>query len=109
MPAGKPIPAQLLGNMWSQQWNNIYDDLLKPYPAASIETADRQLKAQKWDAVRMTRSAESFYTSHRLPAAARNVLAALDARASARSRSGVPRERVGHGPERRTTCASRCA
>ncbi len=63
VPAGKPIPAHLLGNMWAQQWNNLYDDLLKPYPAASIETADQQLKAQKWDAVRMTRSAESFYTS----------------------------------------------
>jgi peptidyl-dipeptidase A len=63
VPAGKPIPAQLLGNMWSQQWNNIYDDLLKPYPAASIETADKRLAAQKWDATRMTRSAESAYTS----------------------------------------------
>jgi len=31
VPAGKPIPAQLLGNMWAQQWNNIYDDILKPY------------------------------------------------------------------------------
>ncbi|HTU61652.1 MAG TPA: M2 family metallopeptidase, partial [Polyangiales bacterium] len=63
VPAGEPIPAQLLGNMWSQQWNNIYDDILKPYPNASIETADRKLKADKWDAVKMTRSAESFYTS----------------------------------------------
>jgi peptidyl-dipeptidase A len=61
--AGQPIPAHLLGNMWSQQWGNIYGDLLKPYPAASIEKADRRLTAQKWDAVRMTRSAESFYTS----------------------------------------------
>ena len=41
VPAGKPIPAQLFGNMWAQQWNNIYDDILKPYPAASIESADR--------------------------------------------------------------------
>jgi peptidyl-dipeptidase A len=67
VPAGKPIPAQLLGNMWSQQWNNIYDDILKPYPAASIESADRKLKADKWDAVKMTRSAESFYTSLGFP------------------------------------------
>ena len=67
VPAGKPIPAQLLGNMWSQAWNNIYDDILKPYPAASIETADRKLKAEKWDAVKMTRSAESFYTSLGFP------------------------------------------
>ncbi|MEZ5531538.1 MAG: M2 family metallopeptidase [Steroidobacteraceae bacterium] len=63
VPAGKPIPAQLLGNMWAQTWNKIYDDILKPYPGASIESADRGLVAQKWDAKRMTQSAESFYTS----------------------------------------------
>ena len=68
VPAAKPIPAQLFGNMWAQQWNKIYPDILKPYPTASIETADAQLKAQKWDAVRMTRSAESFYTSLGFPA-----------------------------------------
>ena len=67
VPAGKPIPAQLFGNMWAQQWNKIYDDLLKPYPHASIASADAQLKAQKWDAARMTHSAESFYTSMGFP------------------------------------------
>jgi peptidyl-dipeptidase A len=67
VPAGKPIPAHLLGNMWAQQWNRVYDDLLKPYPGASIETADRQLQAQNWDAVRITKSAESFYTSIGFP------------------------------------------
>jgi peptidyl-dipeptidase A len=68
VPDGKPIPAHLLGNMWAQQWGRVYDDLLKPYPGASIETADRQLQAQKWDAVRMTKSAETFYTSIGFPA-----------------------------------------
>ncbi len=68
VPEGKPIPAQLFGNMWAQQWNRIYDDLLKPYPAASIESADRQLQAQKWDAVKITKSAENFYTSIGFPA-----------------------------------------
>jgi len=67
VPAGKPIPAHLLGNMWAQQWNRVYDDLLKPYPNASIETADRQLQAQGWDPIRMTKSAESFYTSIGFP------------------------------------------
>jgi peptidyl-dipeptidase A len=67
VPAGKPIPAQLFGNMWAQQWNNIYDDILKPYPQASIERADRRLKAGNWDAVRMTRSAEAFYVSMGFP------------------------------------------
>jgi peptidyl-dipeptidase A len=65
---GKPIPAQLFGNMWAQQWNRVYDDLLKPYPNASIESADRLLQAKKWDAIQMTKSAESFYTSIGFPA-----------------------------------------
>jgi peptidyl-dipeptidase A len=68
VPAGKPIPAQLFGNMWAQQWNNIYDDILKPFPKASIERADRRLKAGNWDAVRMTKSAEAFYVSMGFPA-----------------------------------------
>ena len=68
VPAGKPIPAHLFGNMWAQQWNRVFDDLLKPYPKASIETADRRLQAQNWDAVRITKSAESFYTSIGFPA-----------------------------------------
>ncbi len=67
VPPGQPIPAQLLGNMWAQQWDKIYDDVLKPYPHASIESADAMLKAQKWDAVRMAHSAESFYTSLGFP------------------------------------------
>ncbi len=65
--AGEPIPAHLLGNMWGQQWNKIYDDLLQPYPAVKVESADRALKEQKWDAIRMTKSAESFYTSLGFP------------------------------------------
>ena len=61
VPDGKPVPVHLFGNMWAQQWNRVYDDLLKPYPKASIESADRLLKAKKWDALQMTRSAESFF------------------------------------------------
>jgi peptidyl-dipeptidase A len=68
VPDGKPIPVHLLGNMWAQQWNRVYDDLLKPYPKASIESADRLLQAKKWDAIQMTKSAESFYTSIGFPA-----------------------------------------
>ena len=68
VPAGKPIPAHLLGNMWAQTWNKVYDDILKPYPNASIESADRELKKQQWNAERMTKSAETFYTSIGFPA-----------------------------------------
>jgi peptidyl-dipeptidase A len=67
VPDGKPIPVHLLGNMWAQQWNRVYDDLLKPYPNASIESADRLLQAKKWDAIQMTKSAETFYTSIGFP------------------------------------------
>ena len=67
VPAGQPIPAQLLGNMWAQDWGNLYPDLLIPYPQAHVPLADVALKAQKWDAARMTHSAESFYVSLGFP------------------------------------------
>jgi peptidyl-dipeptidase A len=62
VPAGKPIPAQLFGNMWAQQWNKIYD-VLEPYPGASDLDVDAALRKQGYDAVRMTKNAEAFYTS----------------------------------------------
>ena len=69
VPAGKPIPAHLFGNMWAQQWNRVYDDLLKPYPGAS--TRRRRSAAASAEVGRgasMTKSAESFYTSIGFPA-----------------------------------------
>jgi peptidyl-dipeptidase A len=66
VPDGKPVPAHLFGNMWAQQWNNIYD-LLEPYPGVSNLNVDAALKKQGYDAERMTRSAESFYTSLGFP------------------------------------------
>lgn len=68
VPADGPVPAHLFGNIWAQQWNNIYDDILKPYPAVSRPTLDRELGRQDYDAVKMTRLAESFYTSLGMPA-----------------------------------------
>ena len=67
VPAGKPIPAHLLGNMWSQQWDAVYD-LLEPYPGASDLDLDSALVKQGYDAVRMTKSAEAFYRSIAFPA-----------------------------------------
>jgi peptidyl-dipeptidase A len=67
VPAGKPIPAQLFGNLWAQQWNNIYEDILKPYPAIRRPTLDSELVRQKYDAKRITEQAESFYTSLGMP------------------------------------------
>jgi peptidyl-dipeptidase A len=67
VPAGKPVPAHLFGNIWAQQWNNIYEDVLKPYPSVSRPTLDRELVAKQYDAVKMTKQAESFYTSLGMP------------------------------------------
>jgi peptidyl-dipeptidase A len=67
VPAGQPIPAQLLGNMWSQQWGEIYD-LVEPYPGVAAPDLDTALKEKGYDAVKMTRSAEDFYTSIGFPA-----------------------------------------
>src|SRR5262245_3188767 len=66
VPSGKPIPAHLLGNMWAQQWDAVYD-LLEPYPGASNLDVDGALVKQSYDAVKMTRSAESFYKSIAFP------------------------------------------
>ena len=49
MPAGKPIPAHLFGNMWAQQWDAIYD-LLEPYPGVSNSTSTRRSSRQGYDA-----------------------------------------------------------
>ena len=66
VPAGKPIPAHLLGNMWAQQWDTLFD-LLEPYPGVSSLDVTGALKSQGWDAIRMTKSAEDFYTSIGFP------------------------------------------
>ncbi len=61
VPDGKPIPAQLLGNMWAQEWTNVYP-LVEPYPGVSSLDVTRRLVAQHWDARRMVKLGESFYT-----------------------------------------------
>ncbi|HEY7499575.1 MAG TPA: M2 family metallopeptidase [Vicinamibacterales bacterium] len=64
VPENGPIPAHLLGNLWQQDWSNIYP-LVAPEGAAGAETyslTDR-LKAKKVDALEMVRIAERFFTS----------------------------------------------
>jgi peptidyl-dipeptidase A len=61
-----PIPAHLLGNMWAQQWGEIYD-LVEPYPGVADLDVDSALQEQNYTAESMTRNAESFFTSLGLP------------------------------------------
>jgi len=66
VPLNQPIPAHLLGNMWSQSWDELYD-LLEPYPGTSDLDVDAGLERQDYSPVDMVRSAESFYVSLGLP------------------------------------------
>jgi peptidyl-dipeptidase A len=58
----KPIPAHLLGNMWAQQWGNIYP-ILAPANADRGYDLTQILKSRNTDAKQMVRYGESFFTS----------------------------------------------
>ncbi|MBL8770469.1 MAG: M2 family metallopeptidase [Phenylobacterium sp.] len=61
-PKTGPIRADLLGNMWAQQWGNIYD-VVEPKGASSSYSLDKLLPEKGYDAVRMVKTGEGFYTS----------------------------------------------
>jgi peptidyl-dipeptidase A len=90
------IPAHLTGNMWQQDWSNLWD-FLEPYPGAGsldingtletqrealyqaelarlenaadpVQIAEAQVRADYAQATAMTKLAESFYVSLGMPA-----------------------------------------
>ncbi len=66
VPLDQPIPAHLLGNMWAQSWDFLYD-LFEPYPGVADFDVDRALAEQEYTPVQMVESAERFYVSLGLP------------------------------------------
>ena len=56
------IPAHLLGNMWAQEWGNIYP-LVEPYPGTTSIDVTKALKKAKYDELKMVKLGESFFTS----------------------------------------------
>jgi peptidyl-dipeptidase A len=62
VPDGKPIPAHLLGNIWAQEWSNLYKEM-EPYPGVGSVDLTAALKRQKYDPVKMAKRAEGFYVS----------------------------------------------
>ena len=63
VPPGKPIPAHLLGNIWAQEWGNIYDVVAPPKAVKSYDLT-KILKARKdIDEVGMVKIGEKFFTS----------------------------------------------
>ena len=58
-----PIRADLLGNMWAQEWGNIYD-IVAPAGAGDLGyDVGELLKAKDYDPVKMVKAGEGFYTS----------------------------------------------
>ena len=62
-PATGPIRADLLGNMWAQEWGNIYD-VVAPKGAGDVGyDIGELLEAKKKDPADMVKIGEGFYTS----------------------------------------------
>jgi peptidyl-dipeptidase A len=62
VPASGPIPAHLLGNMWAQEWENVYP-LVAPKDADPGYDLTAILKGRGAKPVDMVKYAERFFTS----------------------------------------------
>ncbi|HEU4649375.1 MAG TPA: M2 family metallopeptidase, partial [Gemmatimonadales bacterium] len=62
VPANGLIPAHLLGNMWAQEWGNIYP-LVAPAGGAPTYDVTQLLKQKQVDQYQMVRYGERFFTS----------------------------------------------
>lgn len=62
VPPDGMIPAHLLGNIWAQEWGNIYP-LVAPASAAQTFDLTQLLRAKNTDVPQMVRYGEGFFTS----------------------------------------------
>ena len=62
VPSGKPIPVQLLGNLWAQQWGNVYDLVAPPASDRGYDLT-KLLEAKKVDEKQLVRYGENFFKS----------------------------------------------
>ena len=62
VPEKGPLPAHLLGNLWQQDWSNIYP-LVAPRDEAKTFSLTDNLRAKGTDPLGMVRIAERFFTS----------------------------------------------
>jgi len=62
VPASGPIPAHLLGNIWAQDWSNIYP-LVAPATSDAGYSLTDILVRRKVGPLDMVRTGERFYTS----------------------------------------------
>jgi peptidyl-dipeptidase A len=62
VPPNGLIPAHLLGNMWAQDWSNIYPLVAPPETVASYDL-NVILKDRGFDAITMVQAGEAFFSS----------------------------------------------
>ena len=62
VPANGPIPAHLLGNIWAQDWSNIYSLVAPPRADPGYSLTDI-LKKRNMPPLDMVRTGERFYSS----------------------------------------------
>jgi len=62
VPEKGPIPAHLLGNLWQQEWGNIYD-IVAPADADPGYDLTELLEKKEVDELEMVRYGERFFTS----------------------------------------------
>ena len=61
---GRPIPAHLLGNLWAQEWGNIYDVVApRSVPSRGFDVTQLLQRRKDIDEPAMVRIAEQFFTS----------------------------------------------
>ena len=62
VPAEGMIPAHLVGNLWAQEWPNVYPDMI-PYPDQPSIDVTEGLRKAEFDATKMVKTAEDFFVS----------------------------------------------
>lgn len=62
VPLDKPIRADLLGNMWAQEWGSI-GDIVSVGAGGQAVDLDRLLVEKGYDPIRMVKGGEAFFTS----------------------------------------------
>lgn len=60
-----PIPAHLLGNIWAQDWKNIFD-IVKPGPNSMPDITGEMIR-QGYTPLKIFQTSEEFFTSLGLP------------------------------------------
>nr|CAD7590024.1 unnamed protein product [Timema genevievae] len=60
------LPAHILGNMWAQNWVNLFD-IMQPYPEGTLVDVTAALIQQNYTVLRMFETSDAFYQSLGLP------------------------------------------